>query len=115
MAQAVISTEVEPLRNMGILLERTGKQAVIQSGEMRLVVGNDIESIRQGLIKIMELNFGGAMAQAAGTFDGLVKTMGGLWDKFKTDLMGSAGSPGLCHAVGQTPRRSRRASCKVLE
>lgn len=69
VAQAIVSTEVEPLRNMGILLERTGKQAVIQSGEMRLAVGNDIESIRQGLIKIMELNFGGAMAQAAGTFD----------------------------------------------
>ena len=99
VAQAVISTEVEPLRNMGILLERAGRRAIIQSGEMRLSVGNDIESIRQGLIEIIGLNFGGAMDQAAGTFDGLMKTMGGLWGKFKTDLMGDAGSGGPFDAI----------------
>ena len=66
---------------------------------MRLSVGNDIESIRQGLIEIIGLNFGGAMDQAAGTFDGLMKTMGGLWGKFKTDLMGDAGSGGPFDAI----------------
>lgn len=94
VAQAIVSTEVEPLRNIGVLLDRTGKQAIIQSGDVRVAVSKDIDSIRAGIIKVIGMNFGGAMKSSADTLSGSFKTIGGLWSKFETDLMGSAGSGG---------------------
>lgn len=94
VAQAVIGAQTDSLRNLGIQLDQTGKDAVIQSGSVRIAVNKDIESIRAGILKVMQLNFGGAMADSADTFTGSLKIIDGLWSKFRTDVMGSSGSGG---------------------
>lgn len=99
VAGAIVSTEVEPLRRMGILLDRTGKQAVIQSGNVRVAVEKDINSIRQGLIDVAKANYFGAMLAQAGTWSGLMDTMRGLWSEFQKDVMGAAGSGGPFDAI----------------
>lgn len=99
VAGAIVSTEVEPLRRMGILLDRTGKQAIIQSGNVRVAVEKDINSIRQGLIDVATANYFGAMLAQAGTWSGLMDTMRGLWSEFQKDVMGAAGSGGPFDAI----------------
>ncbi|QTX33208.1 hypothetical protein KAR29_04755 [Aminithiophilus ramosus] len=94
VAGALVSTETAPLRDLGILLDRTGENAVIRSGHVRTEVGKDIDSIREGIIEVIERRFGGAMDKAADDWDGAVNTMRGIWTVFRQDLMGSSGDGG---------------------
>ncbi|MDY2985875.1 MAG: hypothetical protein SOR75_11195 [Synergistes jonesii] len=94
VAAAVVTTEVEPLRNLGIMLDRTGKKAVLSSNGIRLEVSKDINSIRAGIIELMTKSMGGAMDKAKTTWSGALATMGGMWANFKTDIMGEGKDSG---------------------
>ncbi|MEG1501967.1 MAG: hypothetical protein RR203_02500 [Synergistaceae bacterium] len=98
VASAVVTTEVEQLRNLGIMLDRTGKKAILESNGIRIEVEKDINSIRAGIIELMGKSFGGSLEKAKGTWSGALATMGGMWTNFKTDVMGEGKDTG---AFGQ--------------
>jgi len=87
VASAIVSTEVEPLRNMGILLDRTGKKAIITSGNVRVEVEKDINAIRSGIIEVIQKQFGGAIDDMASSWRGAVNTIRGMWTMLQQDLM----------------------------
>lgn len=91
VASAVVTTETETLRNLGIILDRTGKQATIQMGNVRKTVEKDLDSIRAGIISVIEESIGGAMQKAADTYTGVIDTMSGMWTDFQQDVMGISG------------------------
>ena len=65
---ALISMEKEPLRNLGIEIDRTGEKAIIMSGTIRKEVGKDAAAIRQALIEVWAERFPDAMDKASQTF-----------------------------------------------
>lgn len=107
VASAVVTGEAEQLRQLGINLVRTGKEAVIQSGQVKIAVSNDIESIRRGILEVMGRQFAGAMKAAGDTFSGMMNTIGGLWTDFKQRLMGDSGTGGPFDAIKQQIREIR--------
>ncbi|MCR5336510.1 MAG: hypothetical protein K6E42_08160, partial [Synergistes sp.] len=94
VASAIVTTETEPLRNLGIMLDRTGKKAVLSSNGVRMEVNKDIDSIRAGIIELMSKSMGGAMDDAKKTWSGALSTMGGMWKNFKMDVMGEGKNTG---------------------
>lgn len=94
VAGAIVSTEVETLRRMGIILRREKDEAIIQSGEVKKVVKNDLDSIRQGILDVANANFGGSMLKMGDTWRGIFNTLGGMWTDLMQTMMGSAGSGG---------------------
>lgn len=94
VAQAVVSTRAESLRRLGIQINRTGKQATITSNGVTMTVKKDIGSIRAAILTLMSETFGGAMDKARSSWTGSMKTMQGLWTKFKTDVMGEGQESG---------------------
>ena len=91
VASAVVTTETETLRNYGIILDRTGKQATIQMGNVRKTVEKDLDSIRAAIIEVIEESIGGSMQKAANTYSGVLDTMSGMWTDFQQDVMGISG------------------------
>lgn len=91
VASAVVTTETETLRNLGIILDRTGKKATIQMGNVRKTVEKDLDSIRAGIISVIEESIGGSMQKAADTYTGVIDTMSGMWTDFQQDVMGISG------------------------
>lgn len=114
VASAVVTTEAEQLRQLGITLTRTGKAAVIQSGNVRLAVSNDIETVRRGILEVMSRQFSGAMQDAGDTFSGMMDTMGGMWIDFKQRLMGD-GPGGPFGEVKQGIREIRDEWAKWMD
>ena len=94
VANAMVSTNNKMLRQIGIQLDRTGKMAIIRSGEVRIEVTKDLDSIRQGIIEVLQKNFAGAMESYQHTWRGGLNTMKGLWWSFMTEVMGTASSGG---------------------
>lgn len=94
VANAMVSTNNKMLRQIGVQLDRTGKTAIIRSGNVRIEVEKDIDSIRQGIIKVLQMNFGGAMEEFKDTWRGALNTMKGLWWTFMVDVMGTDSSEG---------------------
>lgn len=94
VANAMVSTNNKTLRMIGVQLDRMGKKAIIRSGQFRVETTKDIDAIRQGIIKVLQLNFGGAMEAAKNTWRGSINTMKGLWFNFKADVMGTSDSGG---------------------
>lgn len=107
VASAVVTTEAEQLRNLGIMLDRTGKKAILESNGIRMEVNKDINSIRSGIIDLMGKSFGGAMNSAKDTFSGTIDTMSGMWTEFKNDIMGSGKSSGPFEKVKEALRSVR--------
>ena len=91
VASAVVTTETETLRNYGIILDRTGKQATIQMGNVRKTVEKDLDSIRAAIIEVIEESIGGSMQKAANTYSGVIDTMSGMWTDCQQDVMGISG------------------------
>ena len=89
VTSAIISAETEPLRNLGILVDRTGKQAIVQSGEVRLVVEKDVDSVRRAILDVITMNYAGAMERNKNTWKGITDTIGGQFKLLKQDLAGS--------------------------
>jgi len=70
-----IGLQTRLLRRLGIQIERTGKTAVLQSGDIRKVVANDTDSIRQALLEIWGERFPNAMELAGQTFEAKMAVM----------------------------------------
>jgi len=68
MLNAFIGMNKRTLRQYGIEIDRTGKQAVIASGKIRIETAKDAASIRQGLLQVWEQRFPDAINKASGTF-----------------------------------------------
>ncbi|MDD3030677.1 MAG: hypothetical protein PHS57_10470, partial [Alphaproteobacteria bacterium] len=101
VASAVVSLNTIQLRRLGILLDQTGSKAIIQSGNVRKEVEKDTDSIRAGLISLIQENFGGMMQYAGNTWSAVMKTMGGQWNFLQQAIMGSVGSGGPFDRLNQ--------------
>jgi hypothetical protein len=99
VAQSIISLDTEVLRRLGIQLDRTGKKAVIMSGDIRIEVENDLNAIRQAVIDVWEKRFPGTMKKAEQTTTGLVALMQSEWAEFKNQL-GTFVIPEIKNLVG---------------
>lgn len=94
VAGAVVSALPIALKRYGIYLDQTGAKATITSGNVKLAVNKDIDSIRAGLVSVIQQKFPDAMDQMNGTWTGVMRTMGGLWGEFKRNVAGDAGTGG---------------------
>lgn len=94
VANAMVSTNNKMLRQIGVQLDRTGKTAIIRSGKVRIEVEKDIDKIRQGIIEVLQKNFGGSMNAFRNTWRGALNTMKGLWWTFMAEVMGTNDSGG---------------------
>ncbi len=63
------------LRRLGVEIDRTGRQAVIASGNIRKVVEKDSASIRAALLEVWAERFPNAIETASGTFKAKVAIM----------------------------------------
>lgn len=88
VAGSIVTLETETLRRFGIILNRTGKEAKIQFGEVRKSVSNNIDAIRTGIIDVLNEAIPNAMKNAADTFSGILATMSGMWTEFQQKVMG---------------------------
>lgn len=93
VASAIVTTKVEALRQLGIILDRTGKTAIMSFGRVTIETDKSIRSIRAGLINLIEQSVGTALEKAGNTFRGTVKTMLGMFDIFKQQVMGLDDGP----------------------
>lgn len=115
VASAVVSLNTIQLRRLGILLDQTGAKAVIQSGKIRIETEKTAASIREGLIKVIEQNFAGAMARTVTDWRGAMNTMSGMYDMFKQNVMGSVGSGGPFDALLTMINKGRTGWEKWME
>lgn len=102
VASAVVTTETESLRQYGILLDQTGKKAVLESNGIRMEVDKNINAIRAGIIELMGRAFGGSMQDAKDTFSGTLDTMSGMWTEFQQDIMGEGKNSGPFESLKTT-------------
>lgn len=93
ISDAIVSARAISLRQLGILLDQTGKKAVIESNGIRKEVEKDIGSIRRGIIEVMKEAYGSSMNKARDTYQGILDTMSGMWTGFKQKVMEGAGGP----------------------
>lgn len=87
VASALISFETEVLRRLGIEIDRTGKQAIIASGNVRVAVANDAAEIRKALLEVWAKRFPGAMKEAEEDWRGMVALLKSQWYEFKAAVM----------------------------
>ena len=109
VANAMVSTNNKMLRQIGVQLDRTGKTAIIRSGQVRIEVEKDIDKIRQGIIEVLQKNFGGAMETFKNTWRGALNTMKGLWWTFMAEVMGTNNSGGPYETLVKGINRVRDA------
>lgn len=109
VANAMVSTNNKMLRQIGVQLDRTGKTAIIRSGQVRIEVEKDIDKIRQGIIEVLEKNFAGAMDTFENTWRGSLNTMKGLWWTFMAEVMGTNNSGGPYETLVKGINRVRDA------
>lgn len=109
VANAMVSTNNKMLRQIGVQLDRTGKTAIIRSGKVRIEVEKDIDKIRQGIIEVIQKNFGGAMETFKNTWKGSLDTMKGLWWTFMAEVMGTNNSGGPYETLVKGINRVRDA------
>ncbi len=69
-------------RRMGIIIDRSGKKAIIQTAMWTEVVGKDIREVWKGLAKVIDKSFGDALDIMRNTWSGVTKEMMGKWDVF---------------------------------
>jgi len=82
VASALVSMETEVWRRLGVVIDRTGKKAVLTSRNIRMEVENNIASIRAAVVDLLEKRFSGGMQQAEKTFTGTMRIIGSIWDIF---------------------------------
>ena len=94
VAASMISGETEALRRLGIVVQRNGKNATVQSGEFKRVIVDDMAEIRKAIISVVQLNYADALKNRAGTFSGVVEIIRGQVELVRKDIMGlDTGSP----------------------
>ncbi len=73
-------------RRMGIIIDRSGKKAVISTAAWTVTVAKDIRSIWKGLAEVIDKSFGNALDTMRNTWAGLVFELLGKWDVFKNTI-----------------------------
>jgi len=86
VATAMVSMETEVLRRLGVMVDRTGKQAIVTSGDLTMTVANNILAIRAAVLEMFG-RFEGAMKEAETTWSGITAIMVSQWDEFKLAVM----------------------------
>jgi len=81
-----VGLNTRTLREYGIEIDRTGKQAVIQSGNITKVVKKDSASIRQALIELWAERFPGALEKASETFGAKMEILRSNLFEFKAQV-----------------------------
>ena len=76
VALGLVSMETEVLRRLGVMVDRTGAQAIITSGNIRKVVEKDFDSMRAAVVEIWGEKFRGATKDAENTWTGLMGLFG---------------------------------------
>lgn len=107
VAASMISGETEALRRLGVIVQRNGKEAVVQSGQFRRVVKDDMAAIRAAIIEITQLNYPNALAMRADTFSGVTETILGQLELIRMKVMGTADSNGPFAALLNMLKRVR--------
>ena len=87
VSTALIGLETEVLRRLGIQLDRTGKRAVLMSGDMRIETDKTAEAIRAGILEIWEKRFPGAMERAEKDWRGMTALLASQWWEFQVKVM----------------------------
>lgn len=86
VAAAVRSLETEPLRNLGIQLQKAGNNFTFHyKSKMGIDVEvneDSFEKAQQAVLKIFEDKFGGSIEKAAETFEGKLSTLQDAWKQF---------------------------------
>lgn len=85
VASSVSSLETEPLRNLGISLERSGSQFVFgfrdKVGQAESIAVKGFENAQNALLSIFDDKFGGSLEKMSVTYNGLISTLkGGVTD-----------------------------------
>ena len=117
IASVIINPEKEPLGRLGITLDRMGKKAILTSGNIRLAVEKDIESIRAAILDIWTQSLAGAMERMKNTYESKVAEMEGSWKLFKQSL----GEPLLPYAkkaidgITELLNTNRDLAAKIFE
>ena len=93
-ANALVTTNARTLRYYGIQLSTAGSQAKIQIGNTVTTVKNGLQEIRQGIVQTIQKEYGNVMDMMKDTWEGNIKTMGGMWTEFKRQIAGDAGTGG---------------------
>lgn len=86
VASAVKSLETEPLRNLGIQLQKAGNNFTFNyKSKMGIDVevnADSFEEAQQKVLTIFEDKFGGSVDRAAATFEGKMSTLKDAWKQF---------------------------------
>lgn len=93
-ANALVTANARTLRYYGIQLSTAGKEAKIQIGGTVTTVKNGLNEIRQGIVSTVQKEYGSVMDMMKDTWEGNIKTMGGMWTEFKRQIAGDAGTGG---------------------
>ena len=93
-ASALIMANNRSLRPFGIQIENLGDQVIVKSGEVRVKVGKDLESIRKGIVELIDARYPNAMSIFGDTYSVLWKTLGGMKTELFSDMMGYAAADG---------------------
>lgn len=72
------STEVEPLRRLGIELDRTGKKAVIAFKDIRIETDKSAAAVREGLLELFDKAFPDGIERSQSTLETALSTMKSL-------------------------------------
>lgn len=79
------SVETEPLRRLGIELDRTGDSAVLQFKDIRIETDKTDRAIREGLLQLFAEAFPDGIERSQGTFEVAKATLQSLVDDFFTN------------------------------
>lgn len=98
-ADALVAVNARTLRTYGIQLSTAGDKATIQIGKTVTVVKNSLQEIRQGIVSTVQKEYSNVMDLMKDTWEGNLKTMGGMWTELMRDLAGDSKSGGPFDAV----------------
>jgi len=87
VASSLKSLEREPLRNLGIMLERQGDSFIFKYKDKmkkaQTISATGFEQAQVALMDIMISKFGGGLEEMSATFEGKLSTLKGAFDLFK--------------------------------
>lgn len=101
-ADALVAVNARTLRTYGIQLSTAGDKATIQIGKTVTVVKNGLQEIRQGIVSTVQKEYSNVMDLMKNTWEGNLKTMGGMWTELMRNIAGDAGSGGPFDLVKST-------------
>lgn len=87
-AMSFISLNSRSLRRFGISIQRAGKEAMVVSENVKVKVKNDVDDIRRGIKKVIDIRYPNAMELYQNTYSGILNTLAGMRTNLFGDMMG---------------------------